>query len=365
MVRIPVNTRKNKSRVEDTVSAEAGPNPPRPHRRPAGTGNEDAAPDQGSTSTPAPVDVPDPTVIREDEGLEPEPSEGPAAADPTVPPASQPIDVRAPDVDVLGAVASEMEGPAGADVTGGDVTDPQDAERAVEQNVATRVAEQEVFGQQGAGELETQTKDLKPSPGQPDGGLPPNPTGSESASGGAEESATEGTSNASAAPAPTSAATVNGAQAQAAPAQGLDEKDEQLLRVIADFENYKRQAARREAEARERAIKGVLEDLLPVLDNFERALEAARNARDVESVRVGVEFIAQQLRDTLKNHGVEPIQAHGHKFDPLHHEALEQVSDSGHPEGTVLEEAQRGYSFKGQVLRPSRVRVAGKQANRK
>jgi len=80
----------------------------------------------------------------------------------------------------------------------------------------------------------------------------------------------------------------------------------------------------------------------------------------VESLRVGVEFIAQQLRDTLKNYGVEPIEAQGRKFDPLHHEALEEVSDSGHPEGTVVDEAQRGYSYKGQVLRPSRVRVAGK-----
>ena len=74
----------------------------------------------------------------------------------------------------------------------------------------------------------------------------------------------------------------------------------------------------------------------------------------------GIEFIAQQLRDALKGHGVESIEAMGQKFDPLKHDALEEVTESGHPEGTILSEAQRGYTFKGQVMRPSRVRVAGK-----
>ncbi|HEX8835131.1 MAG TPA: nucleotide exchange factor GrpE, partial [Abditibacteriaceae bacterium] len=138
------------------------------------------------------------------------------------------------------------------------------------------------------------------------------------------------------------------------------EHDEKFLRLAADFENYKRQAARRETEGRERAARSVIEDLLPVLDNFERAVDAARNAKDVESVRIGVEFIAQQFRDALKNHGVEPIDSKGQMFDPLRHDALEEVSGSDLPEGTVIDEAQRGYVYKGTVLRPSRVRVAGK-----
>lgn len=138
------------------------------------------------------------------------------------------------------------------------------------------------------------------------------------------------------------------------------ENDERFLRAVAELENFKRQAARREQEARERASRNVIEDLLPVLDNFERALEAARTAKDVEGVRTGIEFIAQQLRDALKGHGVESIESLGQKFDPLKHDALEEVAGSEHPEGTILSEAQRGYTFKGQILRPSRVRVAGK-----
>lgn len=138
------------------------------------------------------------------------------------------------------------------------------------------------------------------------------------------------------------------------------ESEDKYLRAVAELENFKRQAARRETEARERATRSVIEDLLPVLDNFERALEAARTAKDVEGVRVGVEFIAQQLRDTLRGHGVEAIETHGQSFDPLKHDALEEVGESEHPEGTILSEAQRGYMYKGQVMRASRVRVAGK-----
>jgi molecular chaperone GrpE len=96
-----------------------------------------------------------------------------------------------------------------------------------------------------------------------------------------------------------------------------------------------------------------------VLDNLERALEAANNAKDVDSVRMGVEFIAQQFREVLRGHGVEVIEAQGKAFDPAHHEALEEISGTEHPEGTVAHEVQRGYKFNGRVLRPSRVRVAG------
>jgi molecular chaperone GrpE len=139
----------------------------------------------------------------------------------------------------------------------------------------------------------------------------------------------------------------------------LAERDNQLLHLTADFENYKRQAARRESEVRERAVRGVLEDLLPVLDNFERAVQAAQNAKDVESLRIGIEFILQQLQESLSGQGVERIEAKGHAFDPLRHEALEEVPGDGAAPGTVVDEAQSGYLYKGQVLRPARVRVAG------
>lgn len=201
------------------------------------------------------------------------------------------------------------------------VTEAQNADASVEEQVSERDEEPEMFRRQ------TPTEDQERQSTPEDGAAT-----LEDANGADDSSA-------------------NGAQAS-------DDND-RFLRAVADLENFKRQSTRRESESRDRAVRNVIEDLLPVMDNFERALDAARNARDVESVRVGVEFIAQQLRDALKNHGVEPIESKGQKFDPLHHEALEEI-ESDQPEGTVVEEAQRGYSFKGQVLRPSLVRVAGK-----
>lgn len=137
----------------------------------------------------------------------------------------------------------------------------------------------------------------------------------------------------------------------------LAETKAQLLQLAADFENYKRQAARRESETRDRTVRSVVEDLLPVLDNFERAVDAAKNATDVESLRVGVEFILQMFQEALRNNGVQPIEAKGQSFDPLHHEAIEEIESDEAP-GTIVEEAQRGYVYKGHVLRASRVKVA-------
>lgn len=367
MTRIPINVRpaaQDASDVENDFQNGVGAATMPPNQRPAGA-DEGAATESGDSA------VPDPTVAP-DGDTTPEPSDAPPSSDPTVPPASQPIEGSTGNR-IMNS-AGEIAGPGGADVTGGDLTDPQDAEKAVQKNIDSRTEEQEMFRRQMEGEVGTQTQDLKPSPAHPKEGLPANPSGKEntggaddsategdeaggaSASGRDSASATEGTSSASASATDTS----NSGASAGSVARAVGEGDDRFLQLAADFENFKRQAARRETETRERAARSILEDLLPVLDNFERALDAARNARDVESVRVGVEFIAQQLRDALKNHGVEPIQAQGQPFDPLHHEALEEVSGSEQPEGTVVEEAQRGYSFKGHVLRPSLVRVAGK-----
>lgn len=149
------------------------------------------------------------------------------------------------------------------------------------------------------------------------------------------------------------------ASAQAETAQAK----EQLLRLAADFENYKRQAARREVETKERAVKNVLGDLLPVLDNFERAVHASSSTQDVQNLRIGVEFILQQLHEVLRGHGVEPIEAAGKPFNPQEHEAVEQVPSSEHAAGTVIDEAQRGYRFNGQVLRASLVKVASEASD--
>lgn len=264
----------------------------------------------------------------------------------------------------LGATAEETAGFAASDVPGGEMTASQSADEAV-QHIASQDEEQHMFRRQMQGEVGMQNNDLKPSPEHPSDGLPANTTGSENS--GSENSGGDSAATAHNDDASIGAGAQNGGGQNVVSdvsaggvARAVDENDDRFLRAVADLENFKRQSARRESENSDRAVRRVIEDLLPVMDNFERALDAARNARDVDSVRVGVEFIAQQLRDALKNHGVEAIQAQGQKFDPLHHEALEEVSESGQPEGTVVDEAQRGYSFKGQILRPSLVRVAGK-----
>lgn len=238
--------------------------------------------------------------------------------------------------------ASRKAWASGYDAGGGQRTPLQDADDASDKHNERRQAEQEMEEKQAGGEVDTQTKDPKPSTVNPDGGMPTNPGGNEESSG------------------PNPANEADGSLPEEF-SDPLKEAENKLLHLAADFENYKRQASRRETEVRERANRNLIEDILPVLDNFQRALEAARNAKDVESVRVGVEFIAQQLQEVLRNHGVEPIEAQGKSFDPMHHEALEEVAGSGHPEGTVVNEATRGYKYRGQVLRPSRVRVAGKQ----
>jgi molecular chaperone GrpE len=138
----------------------------------------------------------------------------------------------------------------------------------------------------------------------------------------------------------------------------LARAEEALAYLAADFENYKRQTSRRLEEERQRAERRLLEQLLPALDNFNLALHHAGTAKDVDSLKIGLEFIAQQLEGALRGAGLEPIAAKGQKFDPTKHDAVEEVEAEGVESGTVLEESQRGWILGGQVLRPSRVKVA-------
>jgi molecular chaperone GrpE len=132
-----------------------------------------------------------------------------------------------------------------------------------------------------------------------------------------------------------------------------------VVQMSADFENFKRASARREVESRERAVRRVIEDLLPVFDNFDRAIQAAGSARDVETMKIGLDFIGQQMQSTLGEIGVQAVESKGQMFDPARHDAIEEVADSGQPAGTVLEELSRGYVLNGSVLRAARVKVAG------
>lgn len=129
---------------------------------------------------------------------------------------------------------------------------------------------------------------------------------------------------------------------------------ERYLRLYADFENLKKRVERERIEHRLRATESLLARLLPVLDNFERAL-AARGGE--ESLRSGVQMIYRQLFDELRREGLRPVEALGQAFDPKVHEAVATTSDSGLPAHTVVGELQRGYFFGDRLLRPSLVRV--------
>jgi molecular chaperone GrpE len=159
-------------------------------------------------------------------------------------------------------------------------------------------------------------------------------------------------------PGPDSAADVAD---NAAPLEELQrEKDalqDRLLRTAAEFDNYRKRMDRERRELSEYAAVEVVKDLLPILDNFERALQAPASP-ETESLRKGVELIHKQLLDLLKRRGVKPIEALGQDFDPNFHEAvIHEVSDE-HREGEVMQELQRGFLLGERLLRPAMVKVA-------
>lgn len=143
-----------------------------------------------------------------------------------------------------------------------------------------------------------------------------------------------------------------------------DENWERLLRTTADFDNFKKRAAREKIEAGQYANYSLISKLLPVLDNFEMALAAAQNAKGdkLESLQSGVTMIQQQLKSALVETGLEEIDATGKPFDPNFHEAVSEQESADIPEGHVLQQLRKGYKFKDRLLRPATVVVAKKPA---
>jgi molecular chaperone GrpE len=130
-----------------------------------------------------------------------------------------------------------------------------------------------------------------------------------------------------------------------------------LVRRQADFENYRKRIERERKDESRRAQARLIEDLLPVLDGFERAL-SAHDDPAYEEYRKGLELIYKGLWDTLARHGLERIEAAGKPFDPHIHQAIDRVETRDYPDGTVVEVLQQGYKIHDRVLRPSAVRVA-------
>lgn len=136
----------------------------------------------------------------------------------------------------------------------------------------------------------------------------------------------------------------------------IDDLRDKNLRLHAEFDNFRKRTERERLLTISRASSAVMEDLLPVLDNFRLALNAGGSTG--ESFRTGIEMINKQLNDVASRHGLERIKAEGEHFDPNFHEALISEPSADHEEGTVIEVLQEGYTLRGSVLRPARVKVA-------
>ncbi|MEK6665474.1 MAG: nucleotide exchange factor GrpE [candidate division NC10 bacterium] len=140
--------------------------------------------------------------------------------------------------------------------------------------------------------------------------------------------------------------------------QLLDEKTDRYLRAMADLDNQRKRAQREREDYIRYANEALLRELLPVLDNFDRALGAARAGSEALSLLTGVELIQRELLKVLEKFGVTPYSALGQPFDPERHEAVQRVITPDAPDMTVVEEIQRGYVLNGRVLRPAMVVVA-------
>ncbi|WP_150266445.1 nucleotide exchange factor GrpE [Paenibacillus tepidiphilus] len=140
--------------------------------------------------------------------------------------------------------------------------------------------------------------------------------------------------------------------------QLADEYQTRALRVQADFDNFRRRTQKEKEELAQYATSKLVTELLPVLDNFERAIATAPTGSDAEAFGKGVNMIFRQLEGVLKSEGLVAMETVGQPFNPEFHQAIMQVESEEHEEGIVTEEVQKGYFLKDKVLRPAMVKVS-------
>lgn len=136
------------------------------------------------------------------------------------------------------------------------------------------------------------------------------------------------------------------------------ELQDRLLRMSADWDNSRKRMQKEKEEALKYAAEGLLEELLPVIDNFELGLQSAQSAQDAKSVAYGFQMVQMQLNQFLKDNGLESIDAVGQEFDPHLHDALGHHETTEHPEGTIMSQTRKGYKLKDRLMRPAAVFVA-------
>lgn len=137
----------------------------------------------------------------------------------------------------------------------------------------------------------------------------------------------------------------------------LQEEENKRLRLMADYENYKRRATLDKEALQKYRAQNVLTNIIPVLDNFSRALNVEVKSEEATSLMTGMEMIYRSLVDALESEGLVEIEAQDKEFDPNFHQAIMTESDPEKPSGSVLEELQKGYMLKDRILRPSMVKV--------
>lgn len=138
----------------------------------------------------------------------------------------------------------------------------------------------------------------------------------------------------------------------------LAEAEDRYKRLYADFDNFRRRSRQEKEELSNVVAQNLILELLPVLDNFERALSSL-SEEEAAGIGSGVSMIYRQLFGALEKAGLSVVEAEGKEFDPQYHEAVLRVEDADQEEGTIVQELQKGYSVKGKVIRPSMVKVVG------
>ena len=140
--------------------------------------------------------------------------------------------------------------------------------------------------------------------------------------------------------------------------------NDRLLRLGAEFENYKKRIQREREDLIKYVGESFLMELLSIVDNFERAFQAAEETQDFKVLHQGVEMILKEVENFLKEKGVKKMNTAGEQFDPHKHEAIEQVVCGDKPENIIVEELQAGYELNGRVIRPAKVKVSKSTENR-
>lgn len=136
------------------------------------------------------------------------------------------------------------------------------------------------------------------------------------------------------------------------------EHQQRTLRVQADFDNFRRRTQKEKEDLGKYASSKLITELLPVIDNFERALQASEENPEFESFSKGVSMIFRQLESVLATEGLTAMKSVGEPFNPEYHQAIMQVESEEYEEGIVVEEVQKGYMLKDKVLRPAMVKVS-------